>query len=243
MNLRGKAREALLALKGDPLEVLRLAGTAFNTVYFRYLRRCAGAGSVFGTNTRIVNAANVSVGRGCLFQDSIYVRAGATGRVDIGDRAAINSFCQLYGHGGITIGEDTQIGPGTVITTTGHDYDGDLEESFRPVCIGRRVWIGASVTVIGGVSIGDGAVIGAGAVVIRDVPPHSLAVGVPARVVRRLRDDAPRSIDGGDAPAVPLRAGGDSAPTAAPHAIEAASGNAVGSTRAAGSSTRNITAS
>ncbi|MBN1237421.1 MAG: acyltransferase [Gammaproteobacteria bacterium] len=124
------------------------------------------------------------MGRGCLFQDSVYVRAGASGRVAIGDRAAINSFCQLYGHGGITIGEDTQLGPGTIVTTTGHDYEGDLEESYRPIRIGRRVWIGANVTIIGGVSIGDGAVIGAGAVVIRDVPPGAVAVGVPARVVK-----------------------------------------------------------
>jgi acetyltransferase-like isoleucine patch superfamily enzyme len=189
MNMRGKMWEAVAALKRDPFEVLRLAGTAFNTLYFRYLRRCAGGGTVFGTGTRIVNAANVRIGRGCLFQDSIYVRAGATGHVDIGDGSAINSFCQLYGHGGITIGKDTQIGPGTIVTTTGHDYEGDLAESFRPVRIGRRVWIGANVTVIGGVTIGDGAVIGAGAVVIRDVPPYSLAVGVPARVVRRLRHD------------------------------------------------------
>jgi acetyltransferase-like isoleucine patch superfamily enzyme len=185
MNRRGKAREALLSLMRDPFEALRFAGVAWNTFYFRYLRRCAGSGSIFGSENRIINAANVSIGRGCLFQDSVYVRAGATGRVVIGDRAAINSFCQLYGHGGITIGEDTQLGPGSIVTTTGHDYEGDLEESYRSVRIGCRVWIGANVTVIGGVSIGDGAVIGAGAVVIRDVPPGTLAVGVPARVVKR----------------------------------------------------------
>src|SRR5690606_18371727 len=115
------------------------------------------------------------------------IRAGVHGRVEIGDRVAINSFVQIYGHGGVSIGDETQLGPGTIVTTTGHDYaDEKLEASFTPIVIGRRVWVGAHVTIIGGVTIGDSAVIGAGAVVIRDIPPHTLAVGVPARVVRRL---------------------------------------------------------
>ena len=53
-----------------------------------------------------------------------------------------------------------------------------------PVMIGDGTWLGHNVTVTAGVSIGRGAVIAAGAVVTRDVPPYSLAVGIPARVVR-----------------------------------------------------------
>lgn len=182
-----KLREALAGLRHDPVEALRLVRIGLATARFRHLLRIAGPGCVFGTGNRVINAANVRVGAQCLFQDSIYIRAGIHGRVRIGDRVAINSFVQLYGHGGIDIGDETQIGPGTIVTTTGHDYtDRDLETSFNPIIIGRRVWIGANVTIIGGVTIGDGAVIGAGAVVIRDIPERSLAVGVPARVVRHL---------------------------------------------------------
>lgn len=186
MNLHEKARDALRGLRRDPFEALRILGIAFATAKFRYIKRCAEPGSVFGTGNRIINAANVTIGRDCLFQDSIYVRAGSHGRITFGDRVAINSFCQFYGHGGITLGDDSQVGPGTIITTTHHDYLGDLSESFRPVIIGRRVWIGANVTVLSGVTIGDGAVIGAGAVVTADIPPHTIAVGVPARVIRDL---------------------------------------------------------
>ncbi len=186
VDLRAKAGDALRGLARDPLEIFRIGAIGFNTVKFRYLKRCAGAGSVFGTGNRIINAANVSIGNGCLFQDSIYLRAGARGRITIGDRVAINSFCQLYGHGGITLGDETQLGPNTIVTTTHHDYAGDLTEQFRAVWIGQRVWIGANATVLSGVTIGDGAVIGAGAVVTRDVPAHTVAVGVPARVVREV---------------------------------------------------------
>lgn len=199
MNWRGKLNEALSGLRRDPAEALRLARMGLATFRMRYLLRVAGSGSVFGTGNRIINAANVTIGRNCLFQDSIYVRAGVRGRVEIGDEVAVNSFVQIYGHGGVFIGDETQLGPGTIVTTTGHDYsDRHLEASFTPIKIGRRVWIGANVTIIGGVTIGDGAVIGAGAVVIRDVPARALAVGVPARVVRRL--DQPN--DGGVATGV-----------------------------------------
>jgi len=50
------------------------------------------------------------------------------------------------------------------------------------------VWFGANVTVLPGVSIGDGAVVGAGAVVTKDVPPHAVVVGVPARQVSTVQD-------------------------------------------------------
>src|SRR5690606_34185571 len=187
MSWSGKLQEALSGLRRDPVEGLRLMRIGLATFRVRYVLRSAGTGSVFGTGNRIINAANVRIGRDCLFQDSIYIRAGVHGRVEIGDRVAINSFVQIYGHGGVSIGDETQLGPGTIVTTTGHDYaDEKLEASFTPIVIGRRVWVGAHVTIIGGVTIGDSAVIGAGAVVIRDIPPHTLAVGVPARVVRRL---------------------------------------------------------
>jgi galactoside O-acetyltransferase len=92
----------------------------------------------------------------------------------------------LFGHGTIRIGEATQIGPCSLITTTDHDYHGALETHFKPVIIGKHVWIGANVTILPGVEIGDRAVIGAGSVVTKDIPPGAMAVGVPARVIKTI---------------------------------------------------------
>jgi acetyltransferase-like isoleucine patch superfamily enzyme len=156
----------------------------------------------------VINGANVRIGRDCLFKDAIYLRAGVTGRIEIADRVAINSFCQFYGHGGIAIGEDTQIGPGVLITTTDHDYSDGLRESFKPVRVGRRVWIGANVTILAGVTIGDGAVIGAGAVVNRDIASHTLAAGVPARAIRSLEHEGAASNGAGASGASSLPASG-----------------------------------
>jgi acetyltransferase-like isoleucine patch superfamily enzyme len=186
MYTLNKCTYLLDVIKTNPSELFRLFRTGLTTVKYRYIKRCVGKGTIVGTRTEIINSANVSIGKDCLLQDAIYIRAGTTGRVTIGDRAALNSFCRLFGHGSIEIGEDTQIGPGSLITTTDHDYQNELNTHFRPVVIGKGVWIGANVTILPGVEIGDFAVIGAGSVVMKTIPPHCIALGVPARVVRRL---------------------------------------------------------
>ncbi|MBR1837579.1 MAG: sugar O-acetyltransferase, partial [Kiritimatiellae bacterium] len=58
----------------------------------------------------------------------------------------------------------------------------------RPVTIGNDCWFGANVVVCPGVTIGDNCVVGAGSVVTRDLPRNSLAVGVPARVLREITE-------------------------------------------------------
>ena len=55
--------------------------------------------------------------------------------------------------------------------------------------IGNDVWLGANVTILPGVTIGDNVIVGAGAVVTKDIPDNSLAVGVPARVVKEIEND------------------------------------------------------
>lgn len=175
-------------VRTNPSEVFRLLRIALTSAKYRYLTRCVGKGTVVGAGTQIINSANVRIGDNCLLQDAIYIRAGTEGLITIGDRAALNSFCRLFGHGSIVIGEDTQIGPGSLITTTDHDYDHDLTTRYKPVVIGKGVWIGANVTVLPGIEIGDGAVIGAGSVVMKNIPPYCVALGVPARVVKLLGD-------------------------------------------------------
>ncbi|MGP9709491.1 sugar O-acetyltransferase [Brachybacterium sp. AOP24-D1-21] len=90
----------------------------------------------------------------------------------------------------IRIGKNCQLGPNIQLLTPIHPLELEPRrqgwEAAEPITIGDDVWIGGGVTVLPGVSIGDGAVIGAGSVVTKDVPPRSLAVGNPARVIREL---------------------------------------------------------
>ena len=101
----------------------------------------------------------------------------------------------------VEIGDDVFIGPNVSLLTPVHPLrwqqrnarvkpDGTVfdYEYAKPIKIGKNCWIAGNVTVIGGVTIGEGSVIGAGSVVTRDIPPNSLAVGNPCRVLRQITD-------------------------------------------------------
>ena len=109
-------------------------------------------------------------------------------RLKIGDNVGI-SGCTISAGKSIVIGSNVLIGSGAVITDgDAHPIDpierrngGGSER--KPVVIGDDVFIGARAIILKGVTIGVGAVVGAGAVVAKDIPPYSVAVGNPARVV------------------------------------------------------------
>nr|WP_157610506.1 sugar O-acetyltransferase [Spirillospora albida] len=90
----------------------------------------------------------------------------------------------------ITIGRDVQIGPNVQLLTPTHPLDPEQRraklEAAEPIVIEDNVWLGGGAIVLAGVTVGAGSVIGAGAVVTRDVPSGVVAVGGPARVIRRL---------------------------------------------------------
>jgi maltose O-acetyltransferase len=110
--------------------------------------------------------------------------------IRLGKGDLINYNCVLLDCAEIKIGDHVLIGPGTHLVTADHPFDHikrrDWVTSSRPIVIEDDVWIGAGATVISGVTIGARSVVGAGSVVIRDIPPDSIAVGNPARVVRNL---------------------------------------------------------
>ena len=105
------------------------------------------------------------------------------------EKVFVNFGCTFLDGGKITIGAHTLLAPGVHIYTARHPLVAQERlqwEDCRPVVIGANCWIGGHVTICPGVTIGDRSVIGAGAVVVKDIPPDSLAVGNPARVVKRL---------------------------------------------------------
>jgi acetyltransferase-like isoleucine patch superfamily enzyme len=113
------------------------------------------------------------------------------GHISIGRNCSINPFCVLYGHGGLVLGDNVRIATHCVIVPAEHKYqDRELPitqqgVSKNGVRIGSDVWLGAGTIVLDGCEIGDGCVIGAGSVVTRSLPPYSIAIGVPAKVIRQ----------------------------------------------------------
>ncbi len=104
--------------------------------------------------------------------------------------AMINFNCTFLDSNIITIGHCALIGPNCNIICTNHVLDAEarLKGGFcdKPVVIGDKTWLGANVTILPGVTIGEGAVIGAGSVVTKDIPPYTVAVGNPCKVVKEI---------------------------------------------------------
>jgi galactoside O-acetyltransferase len=133
--------------------------------------------------------ARFSLGRQC----KLYCQDPENGsQLVIGDRVALNDNVMINADcgGKITIGNDVLIGPNTVIRAADHrfsDFGRPIVEQGHiggSIDIGDDVWIGANAVILPNVRIGRGTVIGAGSVVNADVPDYSVAVGVPARVVK-----------------------------------------------------------
>jgi maltose O-acetyltransferase len=110
--------------------------------------------------------------------------------IRLGRNVFINYHCIFLDCARIEIGDDVQIGPAVQLYTAQHPLDAAVRRSYlesaSPIRISNDVWIGGAAVVLPGVTIGDRAVVGAGAVVVRDVPPDTVVVGNPARVVRTL---------------------------------------------------------
>ena len=108
----------------------------------------------------------------------------------LGDRCALGSSTRIWNYALIEIGEDFLGAAGLTLNSGTHDPV-TLESAGLPIRIGKRVWCGQNATILAGVTIGDDVVIGAGSVVIHDIPPRSIAAGVPARVIKPLNRTAP----------------------------------------------------
>lgn len=113
--------------------------------------------------------------------------------IHIGKNTFINFNVSMVDVGEIKIGSQVLIGPSTGIFTAIHPIDPEIRatgvEKSKPIIIEDKVWIGGNVTILPGVTIGKGSIIGAGSVVTKDIPEMSIAIGNPAKVIRKITDD------------------------------------------------------
>ena len=118
------------------------------------------------------------------------------GSIALGTNVYLGPYTVIYGHGGVTVGDNCLVAMHCSILSSNHTvppFGTDVRSQpdvLLPTKIGSDVWLGAGVTVLGGVTIGDGCIVGAGAVVTKDLPPGCIAYGTPA-VVKGWRDGAP----------------------------------------------------
>ena len=140
-------------------------------------------------------------GEGVYLQGPIYFDFGSN--IRMGDGSYANFNFTVLDEGKVNIGKNVFIGPNVSILTPIHPLRHEDRNAFfnektgnvtnleraGGVTIEDNCWISGSVTICGPVTIGEGCVIGAGSVVVRDIPPNSLAVGNPCRVLRQITDE------------------------------------------------------
>jgi peptidoglycan/LPS O-acetylase OafA/YrhL/acetyltransferase-like isoleucine patch superfamily enzyme len=182
---RAAATPLLLRAMREPRNVLLVLRSRWQ------LRKCTAIGRfprVVG-KVRVLNGGRISIGErpllmGTLVPSEIVALLG--GEVEIGDRVFINYGVSIAARQLVRIGNRCQIGNWSILMDDDfHQVESkDRPARPEPIILEDDVWLGARVIVLKGVTIGKGAVVGAGSVVTRDIPPRSVAVGVPARVVR-----------------------------------------------------------
>lgn len=160
-------------------------------LWYELTRRDAFArGPLRGEVLDALRDGRLELGEHVLFEPGVWIAMPAPARVRIGARSFLNSGVMIAALDLVEIGECCMFGNNCFIGDANHRFD-DLEVSVPfqgysskgPTRIGDNVWCGVNVAVLSGVTIGERSVIGSNSVVTHDIPPFSVAVGAPARVI------------------------------------------------------------
>lgn len=131
----------------------------------------------------------IKLGNLVCLDSGVIIRAHDGGQVEIGEHTYIGPYSSLVGHGKIEIGKDCRIASHSSICAHNYNFNETTKAiceqgvNFKGIKIEDNCWLGSGVKVVDGVTIAKGSVIGTGAVVTKDIPPYSIAVGVPAKVI------------------------------------------------------------
>lgn len=182
--------------------------------YYKSVLKHMGNNVRIGAGVKIVNPELISIGDNCIIGDdtTIIARAGSeitignhvrlqqrvyldterkTGYIHIADEVYIGTGTTLFGHVGLEIGDHTLMAQNITLTPYSHIFDDPNANIItqsghcEKVTIGRDVYVGMGVCIMYSGNIGDGSVIGAGSTVVKPIPPYSVAVGSPAKVIKQ----------------------------------------------------------
>lgn len=190
-------------------------GLFLRSKFYRYLFKKIGHNVYFGENIVVRHPDKIEIGNNVIIDDLCILDARGTnnkgikladnvmigrntflpcnGYLEIGFNSKINVNCIIQSETTVKIGKNVFIGAFCYIIGLGkHNYDrtdipirAQGKKLSKGILIEDDVIIGAGVKILDGVKIGTGSLIGAGAVVTKDIPPFSIATGIPAKVIKR----------------------------------------------------------
>jgi acetyltransferase-like isoleucine patch superfamily enzyme len=148
---------------------------------------------VHGNVLEALQQGRLEIGEGTLLEPGVWITAPGDARIRIGQGTFLNLNVMVAAQELVEIGDHCMFANGCFVTDANHRFDDPDKpitwqgfSSKGPTRIGDNVWCGANVVVTSGVTIGERSVIGANSVVTQDIPPRSIAAGVPAKVLREI---------------------------------------------------------
>lgn len=178
----------MVALKPNKMIIRDILPSFLINAYLNFKYKC-----LISRKAEIQFTDKITIGKNTKISSFVKIKVNK-GFVKIGQDCAINSFCFIDAdEGGVEIGDKVLIAPGVGIHGSNYKYSDEKTPIINQgitsegIKIEDDVWIGSNSTILDGVVIGRGSVIGAGSVVTRDVPPFSVAYGVPAKVIKRRK--------------------------------------------------------
>jgi acetyltransferase-like isoleucine patch superfamily enzyme len=153
-----------------------------------------GKGSHLALPIQVEGAERIAIGSEVFIGPGSWLVAGEPeARLEIGDGTAVSGYCVLSAVVHVRVGRNVLFGRNVHVADHRHGVQLPCVpvrqqplEDRRPVSIEDGSWLGQNVVVLPGVTVGAGAVVGANSVLREDIPPHAVAVGAPARVIRML---------------------------------------------------------
>ena len=189
-----RARETLRTWRDEPLKAVAAEARLLRPRRVRQFARF-GELSVLHRPMWLYGTRHISIGSWCLLMHAAWLSVERSAwdadepALQIGDRVTLRPFVSISASLRVVLEEGVSIGAGSGIYDSNHVVDAgrpsilDTVSTAEPVRVGAGSWVGDRVTILAGADIGRHCTIGAGAVVRGSIPDHSIAVGVPARVV------------------------------------------------------------
>ena len=212
-NMTPEARESFYqtVFLNDPSEY----AAELRRKYYKSVLKHMGENVTIGVGVKIENPQYVSLGDNVSIANDVHLVACGPGGIELGDgvslknrvyldtqneetgyirighHAYIGVGTTLYGHMGLEIGDNVLMAQNITLTPYSHIFEDPTANiitqggHMKKVTIGRDAYIGMGVNIMYSGDIGEGSVIGAGSLVVKPIPPYSVAVGVPAKVIRK----------------------------------------------------------